>query len=324
MEASDIFCTKCGTNLPDDSLFCRKCGYKLAPVIESNPSAPTTNPAQVAAETRSDAPPATGTDAPFREGSSTSIGSTTQTAPSLSVAVTSSQRKSTLNLGTIVFATFSLLSLVVCIVNGIVPIYAIESVMWATLAWYCHKKSPLSQKANLIVLLLAVGVAAGEGYSVGAHSHGKSYTYLQQGNLQYRVDSRSGRTDALKGGGGWEPVSFDRAPEVVELIAASLSLQLTEGKWDSDRICFEIENDSDYVLESVKVSISLEPKPANPNPIYADRWDYAVTLKQYGGGLLDKKRRSQFCGATKIWGWQTPVGATSWSYSISSATGWKE
>jgi hypothetical protein len=69
--------------------------------------------------------------------------------------------------GAFVFASFSMITLLVSLFKGIVPIYLVESALWGALAWYWHKRNPTSQKTNLFVLLLAVVVAAGEGYSVG-------------------------------------------------------------------------------------------------------------------------------------------------------------
>jgi hypothetical protein len=74
------------------------------------------------------------------------------------------------NFGTIVFAGFSLLSLVVCVAKGVVPIYLGEAALWAGLAWYWHKKSPANKTATATILLCAVGVAAAEGYSFGSRS----------------------------------------------------------------------------------------------------------------------------------------------------------
>lgn len=74
--------------------------------------------------------------------------------------------------GAFVFASFSMITLLVSLSKGIVPIYLAESALWGALAWYWHKRNPTSQKANLAVLLLAVVVAAGEGYSLG-HKAGR-------------------------------------------------------------------------------------------------------------------------------------------------------
>jgi hypothetical protein len=69
--------------------------------------------------------------------------------------------------GTIVFASFSVITFVVFLAKGLVPIYFAECVLWAVVTVIWHKKSPTSQGATLVVMLLAVVVAAGEDCSVG-------------------------------------------------------------------------------------------------------------------------------------------------------------
>jgi hypothetical protein len=71
------------------------------------------------------------------------------------------------NVATAVFATFSALSFVVCLARGLVPIYLVESVLWAAAAWYWNKKKITNSKANLVVLWLAIAIAAGESYRIG-------------------------------------------------------------------------------------------------------------------------------------------------------------
>jgi hypothetical protein len=80
------------------------------------------------------------------------------------------RRPAAADVGTIIFGGFSLLSLAVFLVQGLVPIYFIEAVAWALAAWLWHKRKPTSQVATAAVLLLAVAVAAGEGYLLGARS----------------------------------------------------------------------------------------------------------------------------------------------------------
>ena len=65
------------------------------------------------------------------------------------------------------FAAFSVLSFVVCLARGLVPIYFVDSVLWAAVALYWNKKNITNSKANLGVLWLAIAIAAGESYSVG-------------------------------------------------------------------------------------------------------------------------------------------------------------
>lgn len=236
--------------------------------------------------------------------------------------------KSNLNLGTIVFGGFSLLSLIVCITKGVVPMYGAEAVAWGAMAWYWHKKSPVSKRANLIVLVLAVAVAAAEGYSYGRYSVGtqsvKSYTYLAQGNLQYRVDSHAGRTDRLTSN-GWEPVSFDSLPDEVEAYQVPAMILLSGGHWWTDDICIDTQNNSRFVLQDVTVSITIDPDPNPPLGGYdvkLQKGEVAIAgdkpfIKK--GGLLDVGEKSWFCGTPPR---ELPNGSK-WSYSLSSAKGWK-
>jgi len=75
--------------------------------------------------------------------------------------------ESKFNLGTVTFATFSALSFFVCLAKGLVPIYLFESIFWAGLAWYWKSKNIINVKANVVILVFALVVAAGEGYIVG-------------------------------------------------------------------------------------------------------------------------------------------------------------
>jgi hypothetical protein len=52
--------------------------------------------------------------------------------------------------------------LLVSIIKGLVPIYLLEAVGWAGLAWYWQKKNTHSELAKAIVIVLAVLVAIGE------------------------------------------------------------------------------------------------------------------------------------------------------------------
>jgi hypothetical protein len=286
-----MFCSKCATSLPDDAQFCLKCGHALTGTLNTN--IPTTPSPE--AKTEPLVTPAAPTDAP------------TVSMPNVPNA----------NIGTFVFASFAVLSLVVSFVKGVVPIFIIEAGLWGGLAWYWNRKKPKSQAATAIVLLLAVVVVAAEGYSLLRKFEGPNYTYLQQGNAQYRVDNAAGRTDRLTST-GWTAVSFDRPPEPIVVGDLIFGLTLNKGEWDPilKQICFDASNNSDFVLQNFTIIVSLNPKPADDNP-----FDDIVTLKGYGGGLLDKGKSSLSCGpAPKTY----PAGSTTWSYVLSSGSGWKE
>jgi hypothetical protein len=231
------------------------------------------------------------------------------------------------NYGTVVFGAFSVLSLLVCLAKGIVPIYLGESVLWAAVAWYWQKKSPWSETATGIVLLVAAGVAGGEGYLLGRQSLGNNYTYLTQGNLQYRVNAGTGRTDRLDIRSGWVPVSFDRLPETI----TDKVLDMSNGSWanptygTNGEICFDVRNHLAYVIRDVTIVVSYDPMPEDlksPKPFSFDsppKIGDLVTLTREVGGLLDVGSASRFCGTAPR---PFPTGAK-WSYIQSSMTGWK-
>jgi hypothetical protein len=227
------------------------------------------------------------------------------------------------NFGTIVFALFAALSLLVCLVRGIVPIYLVEAGLWAGLAWFWHKKNLVSPSVNLAVLLVAVFVAAGEGFMVGQQFNAERYTYLTEGRMQFRVNAHLGRTDRL-GSDGWKPVSFDQPPEDIgspQIVGVIWSM--SKGVWENGmlntpgKICFQMQNSSGYVLRDVAIHISLDPKPADDT---SSEVSDLVNLKSDDGGLLDLGGGAKFCGdAPRVF----PAGAK-WSYEVISAKGWKQ
>ncbi len=294
-----MFCGVCGSEFPDDFSFCPKCGRSVR--TNRLPE----GPQAVAATPTLEAEPDTKNQ---------------KSAPSMPVAAR-------FNYGTVVFAAFSVLSLLVCLAKGIVPIYLGESVLWAAVAWYWQKKSPWSETAAGIVLLVAVGVAGGEGYLLGRQSLGNNYTYLTQGNLQYRVNAGTGRTDRLDIRSGWVPVSFDKLPETI----TGKVLDMSNGSWanptygTNGEICFDVRNDLPYVIRDVTIVVSYDPMPEDlksPKPFSLDsppKIGDSVMLTREFGGLLDVGNASRFCGTAPR---PFPTGAK-WSYTQSSMTGWK-
>jgi hypothetical protein len=293
-----MFCGICGNEFSDDFRFCPKCGRS----VSTSASVGGMQAAAVA--------PAAGANR----------------RTEMQESVPSAGIGARFNYATVVFASFSVLSLLVSLAKGIVPLYLGESVVWAAVAWYWHKKGPRSEIATAIVLLLAVAVAAGEGYLVGRRgSLGNRYTYLTQGNRQYRVNAGSGRTDILTGNRGWEPVSFDSAPETIPA-GEALKIGLSNGSWEdgtfhtAGKICFDVRNESRYVVQEVAIRVSLDPKPADVSSLDALLGGEPVMLNKEFGGLLDVGKNSRFCGPARR---PFPTGAT-WSYGTSTMTGWTQ
>lgn len=74
--------------------------------------------------------------------------------------------------GTVVFAAFAVISLIVSAVNGVVPIYLVEAAMWGGLAWYWQSRNEHSKAAKGIVVIAAVIVTIGEVIHFAARSKG--------------------------------------------------------------------------------------------------------------------------------------------------------
>jgi hypothetical protein len=227
------------------------------------------------------------------------------------------------------FVALAAMSIALCFLNGILPIYAIEAAMWGGLAGYAFKKSPLSAFASLIVLLLAVVVAGLEGFTIGQHFGSESYTYLSQSNAQYRVNRRSGRTDRLTNS-GWKPVSFDRRAMKIpdeetgyDIFAAMTHydpLFKDGGTWENGhggsagKICFNIQNDTDYVLSEIRISVEISKK----NTAEADKFS-DIRLSNDYGGLLDSGDAAKFCGTAP----RNLSDGETWSFHRGMVTGWK-
>lgn len=296
-EVPNVFCQICGAEQAEDSQFCRKCGVRLAaiPTISAN----------------SDTHP---------EISSESNQQSVAALPLLPAPSAANEEKSnsSINFGTLVFASFSVLSLVVCLAKGITLIYLAEASVWAAAAIYWHRRSISSPLANLIVLLLAVCVAAGEGYSLG-QSGSPNYTYLKEGNVQYRVDPHRGRTDRLSAV-GWTLVSFDRPPEAIPFYLIS-RLVLSNGGLASatsastGQICFDVQNNSDYVLKDVTILAAVyvsKPPSASPPP------ERVVLQSDLVG--VERGTSAHLCGTTTL----HLSSSDTWSYSDTTASGWKQ
>jgi hypothetical protein len=299
-----VFCQNCGTEQPEDSQFCRKCGFS----VTRTPTASATTKADQAISSESN-----------------QQGTAEVPQPHLPAAISDEKDYSSINFGTIVFASFSVLSLVAGLAKGIPIISVAETCVWAAAAIYWRRRGISSPKANLIVLLLAVCVAAGEGYSLG-QSGSPNYTYLKEGNIQFRVDSRRGRTDRLYAG-GWIPVTFDRPPEGIPADQIP-QLVLSNSGWESatstspGQICFDVQNNSDYVLKEVAILAAVHVSTPPSTGIYKGFDPYAAPERVVlqSAYLIDRGTSAHLCGATSSY----PSPSDNWSYSDTTASGWKQ
>lgn len=137
-----MVCHECRGEAADGFRFCPYCGTPLtagSPVVESLSSALEVKLA-TAAETE---------------------------APALTPSVASHGNN---EIGTYVFGGFAVISLLVSVIKGGVPIYLVESAIWAGAAWYWHRAKTHSELGKAIVIVIAVLVAVGEVIHVASQS----------------------------------------------------------------------------------------------------------------------------------------------------------
>jgi hypothetical protein len=102
-------------------------------------------------------------------------------------------------------------------------------------------------------------------------SSSSKYKYLQQGQTQIRVEERSGRTDRLTGS-GWIPISFD-SPSVEVPKDQLKRISVTIVHDGGPPLCYTVNNDSNYVLKEIWVSLPViksnnsEPKKKEDAPL---------------------------------------------------------
>jgi hypothetical protein len=214
------------------------------------------------------------------------------------------------NVGVWIFLSFAALALIATAIKGFVPLDLLEVAFWVGLAWLWHKKKIANQTSKILVGILAVLVAGGEGYSIGHYQTG--YTYLQGGNIQFRIDKHSGRTDRLWSN-GWKPVSIERPTDKINVLDGIFLIPLTNGQWEGQRVCFDVQNKSDYIIKSIALSVTITPKSNADTPTKLSVLSHPEVY-----GLLDSGDSDRFCG-TAI----TFPGNAEWSYAVEEFTGWK-
>jgi hypothetical protein len=138
-KATRTVCPSCAKELVGEFSFCPHCGKALVsapPAVEPSAVEPSVSPSAVNAISEQ------------------------QTEEQQASEVSNADKSN--KIGTWVFGSFSALALLVSIIKGIVPIYLIESAIWAGAAWYWHSKKTHSELAKAIVIVFASLIAIGE------------------------------------------------------------------------------------------------------------------------------------------------------------------
>jgi hypothetical protein len=211
-------------------------------------------------------------------------------------------------------------------VQGFIPIFLIEGVAFGALAWLCASRWPFSEGVHAAVWVASLLLAGLVGVTLDQDSFGPRYRYLTQGNQELRIDEKAGRTDRLAVG-SWVPVAFDKPPQDISTLGGNtideiLGVQLTGGSWSAaglyggQEVCFTIKNSSDYVLQSVSITVTTQQKDdPNNKPTSSEQ----VILKSKYSGLIPKGGSDLICGRVS----HVFASGESWSYSNQEALGWK-
>lgn len=139
-----MVCCGCGKESADEFSFCPYCGKAFAASLPAATETP---------------------------GSSTPLNPLPEVeAKNPSVAPSNGSDK----IGTYVFGAFSVVSVLVSFIKGIVPIYLGEAAIWAACAWYWHRKKTHSDLAKAIVIVLAALVAVGEVIQIASQFRSES------------------------------------------------------------------------------------------------------------------------------------------------------
>jgi ribosomal protein L32 len=145
-QIAHLVCAACGRESADHFNFCPNCGKSAIAgpsVAESSSPSPEVKPVR---ETATEESPAT-----------------------QRVSINRTHR-----IGTYVFGAFSVIALLVSLIKGIVPIYLVESAIWAGAAWYWHRMKRHSELAKAIVIVLAGSVAIGEVVEIASQFRSES------------------------------------------------------------------------------------------------------------------------------------------------------
>jgi hypothetical protein len=339
-----MYCAECGFSLPSGAKFCpRCCKRNVLDAAAGSGSIPDQSPPQGEEAMGKDGK----TLEPSMDEQSVSIPAsatpeTSTKADDASPAASSEPSPAVpkvppqyVNSGSIILGVVALICVVLCAIQGFIPIFLIEGVAFGGLAWLCAARWPLSPLLHSIVFVSSLLLAGLVGVTLDQDTFGPRYRYLSQGSVQYRVDEKAGRTDRLANG-GWYPVAFDREAQKVPENGNVPPIELTQGGWTSSlsplggKICFSATNSSDYIVERVEIVAHIQKKSdaeAGKNGatnLYArilpNSPDYPrITLKNYGGGFIGARESAMLCASSP----RDLSADETWSYTYMGAYGWK-
>jgi hypothetical protein len=342
-----MYCAACGSTLPIEAQFCPQCGKRNVLDEVTSDIAISEAPAKTEIETRGigdipepeQNPQTEANSAPPASETNTTINTVPQAVPAEPAAENSKVTNNFLNVGSITLGVVALICLVLGAVQGFIPIFLIEGVAFAALAWLCAARWPFSPRVFSAVFVTSLLLAGLVGVTLDQDTFGPRYRYLSQGSVQYRVDEKAGRTDRLRSG-GWLPVAFDKEATEVPIIP-----ELTKGSWSSSfgygtgKVCFRIDinpfakylsygNPSEYIIDRITITAQIQSKngsvPGNtgstssdPNgPVVSEN---EITLKGDGGGFINSEEATEVCGSSP----RDLADGETWSYTDMHVYGWK-
>lgn len=332
-----MYCISCGSLLPTEAQFCPRCGKRNgteATASRSASSEPASADESVASSSLPSSELSTGAD-----GTAPPIGNDggearqpasetrdtdrpPETATDATVIEKAKPPARYVNAGSITLGVAALICVVLGVAQGFIPIFLIEGVAFAGLAWLCAAKWPLGQSLHSVVLVGSLLLAGLAGVSLDQDSFGPRYRYLSQGAVQYRVDEKAGRTDRL-GNHGWYPVAYESGAKEINALDAIWTVNLTKGYWEpaiaGGNICFTVSNTSGSILDRITIQVQTQKKNADAGKGDASALNQQIVLKSYGGGFIGTGDTILACASSP----RDLATDETWSYSDVHLYGWK-
>lgn len=333
-----MYCISCGSLLPNEAQFCPRCGKRNGAEWEASRSASTepvsageseANSSRPQSETNTEADgaaPPIGNEGSEADQSASETRDTNGPSEAATGATVIEKEKSPAryaNAGSITLGIAALICVVLGVVQGFIPIFLIEGVAFAGLAWLCAAKWPLGQGRHSLVLVGSLLFAGLAGVSLDQDSFGPRYRYLTQGAVQYRVDEKAGRTDRL-GNHGWYPVAYESEAKEINALDAIWTVNLTKGYWEpaiaGGNICFTVSNTSGYILDRIAIQVKAQKKnDADAGKSDASALNQQIILKSYGGGFIGTGDTVLACASSP----RDLTADETWSYTDLHIYGWK-